>query len=94
MIKDIKYKGLRRFFHSGGVDTRGINPQHKKRLRSLLVSLDTATTVSDMAVPSWQLHPLTGQERGRYSVKVSANWRLTFEFVDGNVCAVDYEDYH
>ena len=25
---------------------------------------------------------------------VSANWRITFEFADGNVYIVDYEDYH
>jgi len=31
---------------------------------------------------------------GRWSVWVSANWRVTFEFIDGNVYALDYEDYH
>jgi len=25
---------------------------------------------------------------------VSGNWRLTFEFKDGNACVLDYEDYH
>jgi len=25
---------------------------------------------------------------------VSGNWRMTFEFRDGNAYVVDYEDYH
>jgi len=25
---------------------------------------------------------------------VNGNWRLTFEFRDGNVYVLDYEDYH
>nr|WP_255458416.1 type II toxin-antitoxin system RelE/ParE family toxin [Duganella dendranthematis] len=30
----------------------------------------------------------------RRSVKVNANWRLTFEFDQGNAVVIDYEDYH
>jgi len=48
----------------------------------------------DMNVPGFRLHPLKGQERGRWSVWVSANWRLTFEFRDGNAYVLNYEDYH
>ena len=25
---------------------------------------------------------------------VNANWRMTFEFKDGNAYVLDYEDYH
>ena len=32
--------------------------------------------------------------KGRWSISVSGNWRLTFEFEDGNVIILDYEDYH
>ncbi len=28
------------------------------------------------------------------SITVSASWRITFEFSDGNVHMVNYEDYH
>jgi proteic killer suppression protein len=30
----------------------------------------------------------------RWSIWVSGNWRLTFEFRDGNAYILDYEDYH
>jgi proteic killer suppression protein len=32
--------------------------------------------------------------RGRCSVWVNGNWRLTFEFEDGHAYLLDYEDYH
>lgn len=60
----------------------------------LLAALDTALTLSDMSVPGFRLHPLKGGERGRYSIWVNGNWRVTFEFRDGQAWLLDYEDYH
>ena len=60
----------------------------------LLVALDTAQSVEDMNVPGFRLHSLKGAERGRWSVCVNGNWRLTFEFRDGHAYVLDYEDYH
>jgi len=60
----------------------------------LLAALDTARLVEDMNMPGVRLHPLKGPEKGRWSVRVNANWRLTFEFHDEHVYEVDYEDYH
>ena len=45
-------------------------------------------------VAGFRLHPLKGAERGRWSIWVNGNWRLTFEFRDGNAYVLDYEDYH
>lgn len=36
----------------------------------------------------------TGAMKGRWSITVSGNWRMTFEFQDGNAYILDYEDYH
>jgi proteic killer suppression protein len=60
----------------------------------LLAALDTAQTVSDMDVPGFKLHALKGADRGRWSVWVNGNWRLTFEFTGGQAYLLDYEDYH
>ena len=92
MIQSFRHKGLRRFFESGSV--AGIQPHHATRLRMLLAALDTATTVDDMDIPGFRLHPLKGEARGRWSVWVNGNWRLTFEFHDGQARVLDYEDYH
>ena len=92
MIRSFGHKGLRRFFESGIVS--GIQPHHAKRLRMLLAALDTAFMIDDMDVPGFRLHRLKGKEKGRWSVWVNGNWRMTFEFRDGDVFILDYEDYH
>ena len=60
----------------------------------LLAALDTAQSTEDMNVPGFRLHRLKGTDRGRWSVWVNGNWRLTFEFDDGQAYLLDYEDYH
>jgi proteic killer suppression protein len=60
----------------------------------LLAALDTSQTIEDMNVPGFRLHPLKGRERGRWSVWVDGNWRLTFEYRGGHAYLVGYEDYH
>ena len=92
MIQSFRHKGLRRFYESGSA--AGIQPKHAKRLRMLLVALDTAQTVGDMDVPGFNLDPLKAQGKGRWSVWVNGNWRVTFEFRDGHAYVLDYEDYH
>ena len=92
MIQSFRHKGLRKFFESGS--GAGIQPRHFKRLRMLLAALDTAHTIEDMDIAGFRLHPLRGSERGRWSVWVNGNWRVTFAFTDGHAYVLDYEDYH
>jgi toxin HigB-1 len=92
MIQSIWHKGLEAFFLKGA--TSGIQADHAKRLRLQLAILDTAQSLQDIAVPGFGLHPLKGKAQGRWSIKVNGNWRLTFEFVEGDVFVLDYEDYH
>ncbi|MBN8481843.1 MAG: type II toxin-antitoxin system RelE/ParE family toxin [Xanthomonadales bacterium] len=92
MIKSFRHKGLRRFFETG--TTSGIQPSHARRLRMQLAALETTSTVEDMDIPGFRLHALKGSLRGRWSISVNGNWRLTFEFRDGNAHVLDYEDYH
>lgn len=72
----------------------GIQPQHAKRLRMQLAAVDTAQSIQDVDVPGFRLHPLKGSERGRWSIWVNGNWRLTFDFREGDAYILDYEDYH
>jgi len=59
-----------------------------------LIALDTAHSIDDMDIPGFRLHKLKGKVAGRWSIWVNGNWRLTFEFDDGNVYITNYEDYH
>jgi len=41
-----------------------------------------------------RLHPMSGDMIGRYSIRVTGNWRITFRFENGDVYDVNLEDYH
>jgi len=92
MIKSFKHKGLEKFYSSGS--TKGIQAKHAKKLRMQLIALDTAYHIEDLDIPGYRLHQLKGSLKGYWSITVNANWRITFEFSDGNIYIVNYEDYH
>ncbi|MCL4108976.1 UNVERIFIED_CONTAM: hypothetical protein GTU68_008171 [Idotea baltica] len=92
MIKSFKHKGLERFFVKGS--TSGIQSAHSKRLRLILGRLHAAAAPQDMNLPGLFFHQLSGKYRGRFSVRVNGNWRVTFKFDGPDATIVDYEDYH
>jgi proteic killer suppression protein len=92
MIRGFRHKGLARFYFTGSQS--GIQPSHAGRLRLILGTLDAATKPGDLALPGLRLHPLAGEQSGRWAVMVSGNWRLTFKFVGKDADEVNYEDYH
>lgn len=92
MIRSFRHKGLQKLYETGS--RAGIQPHHFNRLRMQLTALDTAESIDDIDIPGFRLHLLKGKDRGRWSIWVNGNWRLTFEFVDGHVHVLDYEDYH
>ena len=92
MIASFRHRGLRKYFESGSL--AGIQPAHAKRLKMQLAALDTAQSIKDMDIPGFRLHLLKGGERGRWSIWVNGNWRVTFEFENGNALVLNYEDYH
>ncbi|VAW29096.1 Toxin HigB [hydrothermal vent metagenome] len=60
----------------------------------ILLALDSSHEIDDMDVTGFKLHPLKGNLKEVWSVSVSGNWRITFEFDNGNFHIVNYEDYH
>lgn len=92
MIVSFSHKGLERFYNTGS--TKGIIAAHAEKLRQQLTALETATDIEDMRLPGYQLHKLKGTKKDRWSISVNGNWRITFEFRNGNAYVVDYEDYH
>ena len=92
MIKSFKHKGLKLFFESG--NTSGIQTTHSKKIRLQLTALDTSTGIEDMNLPGYNLHELKGNKKGIWSITVNGNWRITFQFEQGDAYIVNYEDYH
>ena len=77
-----------------GTTQVGFQSVHAKRLRLILGRLHAATSPQDMNLPGLFFHQLSGRYRGRFSVRVSGNWRVTFKFEGPDASVVDYEDYH
>ena len=92
MIKTFKHKGLKKFFELGSC--AGIQSKHERKLKMQLVAIDTAQLIDDIDLPGFNLHPLKGNRGGVWSITVNGNWRITFEFIDGNAYILNYEDYH
>jgi proteic killer suppression protein len=92
MIGSIRHKGLKLLYEDN--DRRGVIAEHAEKLRDILVRLDAASTVADMDMPGFKLHPLKGDRKGFYAITVRANWRVIFRFDDGDAQDVDYVDYH
>jgi proteic killer suppression protein len=92
VIKSFKHKGLKEFFFAGS--KKGIRPEHADRLERILDRLNAANEIKDMNYPGSNLHKLSGDKKGLYAVKVSGNWRIFFEFINGDAYIVDYDDYH
>lgn len=88
----ITHAGLRRIYERD--DARGVNPNHVLRIRRILAELDDAQKPQDLDWPGFRLHPLTGDLRGFWSVRVSGNWRIVFRFVDKEPVDVNLVDYH
>lgn len=65
-----------------------------RKLEDRLNNLDKAKAPEDIALPGYRLHQLAGDRRGRWSVRVSGNWRVVFKFSDGDAVDVDLVDYH
>jgi len=92
MIKSFRHKGVEKFFFKGS--KADIQAHHAKKLNRQLSRLDAAISADDMNIPGWRFHALKGDMLNFYTVRVDANWRLTFTFEGSNAILVDYQDYH
>lgn len=92
MIISFKHKGLKLFYETGS--KAGIQASHASKLSRILARLEVAKTPDDMNIIGWDLHSLSGNLLNHWSVKVNANWRVTFKLENGHAEVVDYQDYH
>ena len=93
MIKTFSHRGLKRAYERD--DYRQVHPNYAKRVAKALSDLDNATKPADLAAPTYQLHPLKGDLKGFWSIRLSKNWRIVFRFGEGgHVHDVNLIDYH
>lgn len=91
MIKSFKHKGLQQYFEKG--ITKGLRADHIRKIGGILDLIDHSSDVADFQM-LYQCHKLKGDREGIWSMTVSGNWRITFEFINGDAYILNYEDYH
>ncbi|MEY3658825.1 MAG: hypothetical protein RL425_1586 [Pseudomonadota bacterium] len=92
MIRSFRSKALRRLSEQG--DVSKLSVPNVRRVQRIIEQLDEATTPEEMNVPGWRFHSLKGQDKGRYAVDASGNWRITFGWDGKDAIDLDLEDYH
>ncbi len=92
MIRSFRSKTLRRFAERG--DASKLSVQNVRRVEVILARLDAAIEPEDLNLPGMRFHGLKGRDKGRFSVTVSGNWRITFAWDGRHAIDVDLEDYH
>jgi len=94
-IRNVLHRGLKRFVERD--DASGLAPAVVEKVRNIVSFLQEMQDVQELRdVPSWKAHQLTGDRKGTWSLGVTRTWRLTFRIdrAEGEIVALDYEDYH
>lgn len=69
MIKSIQHKGLKLFWEKN--DVSKLQPAQVPKIRLILTLLKEAKVIGDMNFPGSNLHPLKGDLKGVWAVKIS-----------------------
>ncbi len=94
-IRNFAHKGLKKLYEDDVA--RGVPPDNVEKLRKMLAFLDDMEELDELrALPSWKVHVLTGDLKGKWSLSVTANRRLTFRIDtdEREIYDVNLEDYH
>ena len=95
MILSFRHRGLERYFRNPRyTDKRGIDGRMARRLIYVLDALDVIEHPGEMDLAGLYFHPLKGNRKGWYSVRVTGNWRIIWRMRGNDVVDVDLEDYH
>jgi proteic killer suppression protein len=92
VIRSFRNKALREFYETGS--PRRLSVRNKSRIGRILRALDDAERPQDMDLPGLRFYGLVGKSKGRCSVWVSGNWRITFGWSEADAVDGDLEDYH
>lgn len=96
MIESIRGKTTQDIFD--GVNSkaaRKLPVELHQRAQDLLDAINAIKSPNDLKLPpSNRLHKLKGDLKGYWSVSINDQWRIIFQFNDGNASEVEITDYH
>jgi proteic killer suppression protein len=91
MIKTFKTRSIKKLYEG---DASKVNADHIERVEDILALLDSLESIDELKLKGLNLHKLSGNLKGFWSISVSGNYRIWFRFEDNNVFDVSYGDYH
>jgi proteic killer suppression protein len=56
--------------------------------------LDAATSLRDLELPGLRLEALKGDRKGQHSIRINDQFRICFEWRNGDAHNVEIVDYH
>ena len=93
MVQNFKSKETEKIFHRQ-ISRKLPQAIQQVALRKLRM-LNRATTLNDQRVPPGnQLEKLTRDRAGQHSIRINDQWRICFEWNNGDAMNVEIVDYH
>ena len=93
MIKTFANTETQNVFTKG--KSKSLPPDLIRRATRRLEYIHWATSLSDLRVPPGnRLHALRGDREGQYSISINDQWRICFQFNNGDAYNVEITDYH
>ena len=93
MIRSFRCKQTERLWN--GQSSRKFPRDVQDRALRKLRQLDAALTMADLRNPPGnQLEALKADRKGQWSVRVNSQWRVCFQWKDGEATGVEIVDYH
>ncbi|MEA3349304.1 MAG: type II toxin-antitoxin system RelE/ParE family toxin [Chloroflexota bacterium] len=93
MIKSFKSKETKKIF--ARTRSRKLPQDIQQVAYRKLRMLNNAVNLHDLLVPpANQLEKLKGDRKGQYSIRINRQWRICFEWYDGDAYSVEIIDYH
>lgn len=93
MIVSFKDKRTAALFQ--GLVPKGVASSLAKRTHDKLAMIEVAKEIDDLRVPPGnRLEKLKGNRAEQYSIRVNDQWRICFEWRNGEAHHVEFVDYH
>lgn len=100
MIKSFKCKHTEKiwnriFSKKFPPDLQGKGKNTKPVIRRKLLMIHAASTLEDLKIPpNNRLEKLSGDRKGQYSIRINNQWRICFNFNNGDATDLEVVDYH
>jgi proteic killer suppression protein len=93
VIRSFRYREIERIWH--GEISHKVPRAIQRVARRKLRMLNNAQNLIDLRVPpSNRLERLKGNRKGQYSIRINRQWRICFEWRNGDAQRVEIVDYH